>query len=65
MADYLCYFLNAARHIIGIENLSECQDDVEARERAIKLLQERPQYHGIAVWELNRKLFEEMVEHRR
>jgi hypothetical protein len=39
--------------------------DAEARERAIKLLQERPQYHGIAVWELNRKLFEEMVEHRR
>jgi predicted translin family RNA/ssDNA-binding protein len=60
MAHYRCYFFNAARHIIAVENLTECQDDAEAREQAIKLLHERPQYSGIAVWELHRKVFEEL-----
>jgi hypothetical protein len=62
MADYRCYFLNDSRHIVGVENLTRCPDDSEARVRAITLLQERPQFSGVAVWELNRKVFEEMLK---
>jgi hypothetical protein len=61
MTDYRCYFLNAARHIVGVENISECTDDAEARTRAITFLPQRPQYRGVAVWERSRKVFEELI----
>jgi hypothetical protein len=62
LPDYRCYFLNAGRHIVGVESITECDDDAEARKIAMTLLQERPQYNGIAVWDRSRKVFEEMIK---
>jgi hypothetical protein len=39
----------------------DARGDGEAGVRAITLLQERPQFSVVAVWELNRKVFEEML----
>jgi hypothetical protein len=61
MADYRCYFLNDQRHIVGFEAITECEDDTAARRIAITLLNRRPQYSGVAVWERSRKVFEELL----
>ena len=61
MPDYRCYFLNDQRHIVGVEALTGCKDDAEARRLAMTLLKDRPLYSGVAVWELSRKVFEEMI----
>jgi hypothetical protein len=61
MTDYRCYFLNAARHIVGVENITGCTNDAKARTRAITLWQARSQYGGVAVWERSRKVVEELI----
>lgn len=61
MPDYRCYFLNAERHIVGVEELHHCGNDTEARHAAMTLLNQRPHYCGVAVWERSRKVFEELV----
>jgi hypothetical protein len=61
MADYRCYFLNDQRHIVGVEELGGCADDNEARKIAMTLLNDRPHYSGVAVWERSRKVFEELI----
>ena len=61
MSDYRCYLLNAERHIVGVEAITECKDDAVARKIAITMLIERSQYSGVAVWDRSRKVFEEMM----
>lgn len=64
MPDDRCYFLNAERHIVGVEAITDCADDTAARRIAMTLLNERPQYSGVAVWERSRKAFEELISKR-
>jgi hypothetical protein len=53
--------LNDHRHIVGVEQLAGCPDDNEARKIAMTLLNDRPHYSGVAVWERSRKVFEELI----
>jgi len=61
MSNYRCYFLNDERHIVGVEELSVCENDSEARQMAMTFLNQRSQYCGVAVWDRYRKVFEELI----
>ncbi len=41
MPDYRCYFPNDHRHIVGVETLTECKNDAEARRLAMTLASQR------------------------
>lgn len=62
MHHYRCYFLNADGYIVDFQELTKCRDDVAVRLRAIALLDERPQYKGVTVWERSRKIFEKIPQ---
>jgi hypothetical protein len=57
---YRCYFLNGYGHFAAFEVI-ECAYDVEARQRADALLVDRPEFHGVEVWELDRRVHLNMV----
>jgi hypothetical protein len=61
MSNYRCFFLDAKAHIVGVEAMTDCANDGEARTRTLALLKARPEYAGIAVWERARKVFEELT----
>ena len=56
MTYYRCYFLDAADHIRGAENI-ETETLVVAIERALALLRQRPQHDGIELWQGRRKVY--------
>jgi len=39
---------------VGVEAVTDCADDTAARRIAMTLLNERPQYSAVAVWERSR-----------
>ena len=51
-----CYFLDAEDHIKAAEEI-EAVSSAEAIERALAMLEDRPQHHGIEIWEGARRLF--------
>jgi hypothetical protein len=53
------------RHIIGVEAITGCTDGTAARRIALTLLNERPQYSGVSVWDRSGKVFEELISKKR
>src|SRR5258706_5767859 len=54
MQFYRCYLLDCRYQIAAIE-LMRCERDVDARQRADALLVQRPAFHGVEVWERERR----------
>jgi hypothetical protein len=53
MPAYKCYLLE---YRIGAVEVIDCPDDGEASKRADALLAGRPSFHGIEVWERDRRV---------
>jgi hypothetical protein len=60
MRSYRCYLLDC-RHQIAAVEVIECAYDVEARRKADALLVHRPEFHGVEVWELGRRVYANLV----
>ena len=56
MTWYRCYFLDGDDHIRDVENI---EADVlnEAIERGLSLLQERPKYYAVELWQGGQKIY--------
>ncbi len=59
MHTYRCYLLNAHCHIAGLEVIA-CRDDRIAQRRAEQILDARPAFSGIEVWESGRRVHVKM-----
>ena len=59
MHTYRCYLLNARCHIAEVEVI-KCPDDRVAKRRAEQILDARPVYSGIEVWEGDRRVHVQM-----
>ena len=59
MHTYRCYLLDAHCHIAGLEVI-ECRDDRIAQRRAEQILNARPAFSGIEVWESGRRVHVKM-----
>jgi hypothetical protein len=55
MKDYLCYAYDAVRAVPYFE-VTLAENDEDARQRAIRLLRERPSYVRVELWERDRRL---------
>jgi hypothetical protein len=60
MPTYRCYFLNRANAIVAVEEI-DCAGEEEARQAALHLLRERPDY-AVEVWDRARKLLRHIRE---
>jgi hypothetical protein len=60
MQFYRCYLLDARYQIAAVE-LLRCERDVDARQRADALLVQRPAFHGVEVWERDRRVHINLV----
>jgi hypothetical protein len=60
MQFYRCYLLDCRYQIAAIE-LMRCERDVDARQRADALLVQRPAFHGVEVWERERRVHINLV----
>jgi hypothetical protein len=60
MHAYRFYLLDCRDAIAAVEVIS-CGSDVEARQRALTLLVQRPEFHGVAVWHLERRVYVTVV----
>jgi hypothetical protein len=60
MQFYSCYLLDCRYQIAAIE-LMRCERDVDARQRADALLVQRPAFHGVEVWERERRVHINLV----
>ena len=60
MALYKCYFFNEGGHIVNLAEIA-CASDPEARQVSIVMLNKRPKFHGVAVWQGERKVFAEFI----
>ena len=58
---YRCYLLDAQRHIGRVE-IIDCLDDDDARLRAHEILAVRPNFHGIELWEFDRRVHIHLAE---
>jgi hypothetical protein len=56
MHVYRCYFLDSEDHIKAAENI-EAEALTKAIERALALLELRPQHRAIEIWEGERRVF--------
>jgi len=59
MHNYRCYLLNARCHVAEVEVI-KCRDDGVAKRRAGQILDARPAYSGIEVWEGDRRVHVQM-----
>ena len=57
---YRFYLLDCFNHIANVEVI-ECDHDAEARRRADTMLVNRPQYHGVEVWDFDRRVYFNVV----
>jgi hypothetical protein len=53
--SYRCYLLNIVNQIADFSVIT-CADDAEARRTADAILARRPEFHGVEVWELGRRV---------
>jgi hypothetical protein len=60
MRSYRCYLLDCRNEIATIEMI-HCAYDMEARQRADDLLVQRPEFHGVEVWQLERRVYVNIV----
>lgn len=60
MRSYRCY-PHDCRYEIATVEIIHCADDMEARRRADDLLVQRPEFHGVEVWELDRRVYVNMM----
>jgi hypothetical protein len=60
MRPYRCYLLGCRDAIAAVE-IIHCAHEGEARRRANDLLVHRPQYHGVEVWDLDRRVYVQVV----
>ena len=55
MHSYRCYVLDGRNRVAAIKMI-ECASDVEARQTADALLVQMPRFHGVEVWERDRRV---------
>jgi hypothetical protein len=55
MHSYRCYVLDGRNRVAAIK-LIECASDVEAGHKADALLVQMPTFHGVEVWERDRRV---------
>jgi hypothetical protein len=55
MHSYRCYVLDGHNRVAAIKMI-ECASDVEAGQRADALLVQMPRFHGVEVWERERRV---------
>jgi hypothetical protein len=55
MPAYRCYFIDRENHIGGME-IIKVSGDAEAMRAADRLLADRPDFHGVEVWERARRV---------
>jgi hypothetical protein len=60
MRTYRCYLLDCHDEIATVELVS-CDSDMEARQRADTLLIQGPEFHGVEVWDLDRRVYVNVV----
>ena len=60
MHSYRCYLLDCHDQIATVEFI-RCERDVEARQSADALLVHRPEYHGVEVWQRDRRVYVNVV----
>ncbi len=60
MHSYRCYLLDCHDQIATVEFI-RCERDVEARQSADALLVQRPEYHGVEVWQRDRRVYVNLV----
>ena len=55
MHSYRCYVLDGRNRVAAIK-LIQCASDLEAGRRADALLIQMPRFHGVEVWERERRV---------
>jgi|GraSoi_2013_60cm_1033757.scaffolds.fasta_scaffold42424_3 hypothetical protein len=60
MHSYRCYVLDGRNRVAAIKMI-ECASDGEARQRADALLVQMPRFHGVEVWERERRVHINLV----
>jgi hypothetical protein len=60
MAAYRFYLLDSQNSIASVKVIY-CGSDVEARQSADTLLVQRPEFHGIEVWQMERRVYVNIV----
>jgi hypothetical protein len=60
MRPYRCYLLDCRHHIAAAEVI-HCAHDMEARRWADARLVQRPEFHGVEVWDFDRRVYVNVV----
>jgi hypothetical protein len=60
MDTYRFYLLDS-RNLIASVEVIYCGSDIEARRSADTLLVQRPEFHGIEVWQMGRRVYVNIV----
>jgi len=60
MHGYRCYLLDCSDRIASVAVI-HCASDREARQRADTLLVQKPEFHGVEVWDLDRRVYLNVV----
>jgi hypothetical protein len=60
MRAYRCYLLDCNNEIAAMEVI-RCAYDMDARQHADMLLVRRPEFHGVEVWDLDRRVYVNVV----
>jgi hypothetical protein len=60
MDTYRFYLLDSRNSIASVEVIY-CGSDIEARRSADTLLVQRPEFHGIEVWQMERRVYVNIV----
>jgi hypothetical protein len=60
MDTYRFYLLDS-RNLIASVEVIYCGSDIEARRSADTLLVQRPEFHGIEVWQMERRVYVNIV----
>ena len=60
MRPYRFYLLDCRDTIASVEVIY-CASDMEARQRADTLLVQKPEFHGVEVWDLDRRVYLNVV----
>jgi hypothetical protein len=60
MRTYRCSLLDRANEIATVE-LIHCASDIDATQRADALLVQRPEFHGVELWDPDRRVYVNVV----
>jgi hypothetical protein len=60
MHPYRVYLLDCSDGIASVAVIY-CASDMEARQRADTLLVQKPEFHGVEVWDLDRRVYLNVV----